>query len=258
MHLYLAVTPDKLREAAPYTKKLAHVAYRIGGDGHLRRRELSPSVRGGMMSLSDGEGASIADPAALCREIWWECANRDYCAVTADFEQPFSSDRRVLLSHLAAVLEKNGRQLFVPEVYGKSVPSALVLICTALSGGTLRQKLDEAERAYGRERMALDLQRLRMVFPIPCPTGVGSAIDGTQLDAIMAQHRPQIFYSADLWAKYFTFTQDGQRKFLLFDDGDSMLLKIREGQRRAIPYAFLMYPEAQELLPRLFPSSTPR
>ena len=40
MQLYLAVTPDKLREAARYTDRLAHVAYRIGRDGRLARRDL--------------------------------------------------------------------------------------------------------------------------------------------------------------------------------------------------------------------------
>ncbi len=53
MQLYLAVTPDKLREAARYTDRLAHVAYRVGQDGRLVRRDLLARTRGGLMVLGD-------------------------------------------------------------------------------------------------------------------------------------------------------------------------------------------------------------
>ena len=47
MQLYLAVSPDKLRQAARFTDRLAHVAYRIGPEGRLTRRNLLVSTRGG-------------------------------------------------------------------------------------------------------------------------------------------------------------------------------------------------------------------
>ena len=61
MQLYLAVSPDKLRQAARFTDRLAHVAYRIGPEGRLTRRNLLVSTRGGMMVLGEIGRAS-------CRE----------------------------------------------------------------------------------------------------------------------------------------------------------------------------------------------
>ena len=125
-----------------------------------------------------------------------------------------------------------------------------MLICTALSGGNLRQRLEECARRFGRERLALDLQRLRMSFPLPCPTGEGAVLTGGELEEMMRQ--PSVFYSGDLCAKYFTFTEAEEGRFVLFDDGDTLRRKIRLGQEMGIGAGFLMYPEAEDLLPELF------
>ncbi|MDE6935354.1 MAG: hypothetical protein K2P26_07070, partial [Oscillospiraceae bacterium] len=162
MQIYLAVTPDKQREAARFTERLAHVAYRIGRDGRLTRQALLARTHGGMMVLGDLDSGAIRDTAALCRDVWRECGNRGFGGVLADFEQGASADRVAFLDALSRVLSRNGKQLFVPESYGAKLPQAHVLICTALSGGELRQRLAEAARTFGGKRLALDLQRLRM------------------------------------------------------------------------------------------------
>ena len=155
MQLYLAVSPDKLRPAARFTDRLAHVAYRIGPEGRLTRRNLLVSTRGGMMVLGDQGCGPVRDSAALCRDVWRECGARGYSGVLADFELPPSPDRTGFLSDLGRVLSRNNRRLFVPEPYGQAVDHAAVLICTALSGGVLRQRLEEAQSRFGR-RLALD------------------------------------------------------------------------------------------------------
>ena len=40
MAIYLAVTPERAREAAGWTNRLAHVAYRVDREGHLAWRGL--------------------------------------------------------------------------------------------------------------------------------------------------------------------------------------------------------------------------
>lgn len=109
MQLYLAVTPDKLREAAIYTDHLAHVAYRVGRDGRLTRRDLLVRTRGGLMVLGDQDCGPIRDPAALCRDVWRECGNRGYSGVLADFEESPGSDRTTFLQALGRVLARNGK-----------------------------------------------------------------------------------------------------------------------------------------------------
>ena len=76
------------------------------------------------------------------------------------------------------MLSRNRMRLFVPEAYGQRVSQAAVLTCTAISGGTLRTRLEEAAGTFGIQRLALDLQRLRMSFPLPCPTGEGEPLSG--------------------------------------------------------------------------------
>ena len=244
MQIYLAVTPDKQREAARFTERLAHVAYRIGRDGRLTRQALLARTHGGMMVLGDLDSGAIRDTAALCRDVWRECGNRGFGGVLADFEQGASADRVAFLDALSRVLSRNGKQLFVPESYGAKLPQAHVLICTALSGGELRQRLAEAARTFGGKRLALDLQRLRMSFPLT----------GEELDALMGRRQPVVFYSNDLCAKYFTATENGESRFVLFDDAGSLQRKIQLGRELGIGTGFLMYPEVQDLLPGLLQS----
>ena len=252
MQLFLAVTPGKLREAARYTDRLAHVAYRIGPDGRLARQDLLARTRGGLMVLGDQDCGVIRDVAALCRDVWRECGNRGYGGVAADFEQPPSPDRTAFLEALGNILGRNNRRLYVPEAYGRQVLQASVLVCTALSGGSLRQRLEECGQMYGRQRLALDLQRLRMSFPLPCPTGEGRPMEPHELADLLVRKQPSVFYSGDRCARYFTTTEGEESRFILFDDADTLRRKIRMGQDLGIGAGFLMYPEVEDLLPELF------
>ena len=150
------------------------------------------------------------------------------------------------------MLARNRKQLFVPEEYGRRVASAQVLVCTALSGGSLRQRLEEAGQAFGQKRLALDLQRLRMSFPLPCPSGEGKALSGEELEEMMAQRQPSVFYSGDLCAKYFTSTQEGESRFVLFDDAGTLRRKMQLGRELGVTTGLLMYPEVEDILPELF------
>lgn len=251
MQLYLAVTPDKLRDAGRYTDHLAHVAYRTGRDGRLVRRDLLARTRGGIMVLGDRDCGPVRDPAALCRDVWRECGNRGYAGVLADFEQPESPDKTAFLAALGRVLARNGKWLFVPEPYGMKISQASVLICTALSGGNLYQRLEEAVQRFGRGRVALDLQRLRMSFPLPCPSGEGEPLSREGLAEMLERKQRSVFYSSDLCAKYFTDTNGGESRFVLFDDAGTLRKKIHLGQELGISAAFLMYPEVEDILPEL-------
>lgn len=252
MQIYLAVTPDKLRQALGYTDRVAHMAYRVGPEGRLTRQNLLARTQGGLMLLGDRDCGPIRDPQALCRDIWRECGNRSYGGVAADFELPPAPDRAAFLEQLCRVLNRNGRQLYVPESYGASLPQANVLVCTALSGGTLRQRLEEAGQRFGTRRLALDLQRLRMSFPLPCPSGEGDWLSGEELEKLLRQRQPALFYSRDLCAKYFTYHGEEGSRFVLFDDADTLRRKIQMGRELGAGTGFLMYPEVADLLPSLF------
>ena len=252
MQIYLTAAPDHLRPPSRSTRRLAHAAYRIGPDGRLLRQSRMAQVRGGILVLDDEDCGPIRDRDALCREVWRECVSHGFSAAAADFERPVSEDRLQFLETLSQVLSRSGRRLYVPEAYGARLPLASVLICTALSGGIFQQRLEEAARRFGPGRLALDLQRLRMDFPLPCPSGEGTPLSREALERLMAEKAPTVFYSADLCARYFTCLREGDSHFILFDDALTLSRKIQAGQAAGVQIGFLLYPEVEDLLPQLF------
>ena len=70
---------------------------------------------------------------------------------------------------------------------------------------------------------------------------------------LLDRESPSVFFSQDLCARYFTYARDGETHFVLFDDADTLSQKLRTGGNMGFAAAFLMYPEVQDLLPKLFP-----
>ena len=258
MQVYLSLTPADCRAAMQFHRRLAHVAYRIGPESHLLRQNLLMQTRGGLMSLSDREAPPISRPEILCREIWQECAARSYAGILADFEAAPAQDRLAFLDRLCALLQKNGRRLYLPEVYAREISGGAAVICTAISGGNFCERLREAEVRFGKNRVALDIQRLTMDFALPSPSGMGRPVPPEELKSLMGRLTPSVFYSAELCAKYFTCTQNGESRFFLYDDADTIRQKIRTGHSMGFTAAFLVYPEVRDLLPQLFPRSGDR
>ena len=252
MQIYLAVTPSEAQEAARFRCSLAHVAYCIGPDSTLLRQNLLLQTRGGLLSVTDRDAPFIASPEQLAAAALRECGRRGYGGVLLDFEQPPAPDRLAFAQALAKRLAP--RPLYVPEGYA-SVPGAVSLVCTALSGGSFVQYLQETAAARGGPgTLALDVQRLRMDFPLPARSGEGSPLSQQEFQALLDRESPAVFFSQDLCARYFTYTREGETHFVLFDDAETLQQKLRAGSAMGFSAAFLMYPEVRDLLPRLFPS----
>ena len=250
MQIYLAVTPAEAQEAARFRCSLAHVAYCIGPDSTLLRQNLLLQTRGGLLSVTDRDAPFIASPEQLAAAALRECGRRGYGGVLLDFEQPPAPDRLAFAQALAKRLAP--RPLYVPEGYA-SVPGAVSLVCTALSGGSFVQYLQETAAARGGPgTLALDVQRLRMDFPLPARSGEGSPLSQQEFQALMDRESPAVFFSQDLCARYFTYTREGETHFVLFDDAETLQQKLRAGSAMGFSAAFLMYPEVRDLLPRLF------
>ena len=252
MLIYLSVTPELLPRASAFHNRFAHVAYRIGRESRLLRQNLLLKTRGGLLSLSDGDCPLIQNPDNLCRELRQECFARSYAGVVADFERSPSPDRVAFLTMLQAVMERDHRTLYLPEAYAAMVPGGIAVICTALSGGQYRQRLQEAMTKFGQ--VALDVQRLAMDFSVPAPSGSGSPMSPAALQALLQDRQPVVFFSDELCARYFTYTQNDTGHFVLFDDADTLRRKIRLGRSMDCSAAFLMFPEVEDLMPELFRS----
>ena len=251
MQLYMTVTPEQYSLTAGGNFRLAHHAYQIGRDQHLHRRAVTRQTQNGLLTLSDPEPPHMAEPAALCREILRECIARSFEGVAADLGQRTTPDRIAFLEELGTLLHRNSKKLFVSPAYGRHVPSAYVLINTALSGGTLQTMLSDACRTFGQRRVALDIERLRMDFLLPSPSGEGTPLDTAAFNSLCDSLSPSIFFSHELCAKYFTYRRDGRAHFVLFDDADTIRSKLKLGKSMDLRYAFLLCSEVEDLMGQL-------
>ena len=252
MQTYLAVTPDALQEASRFCRSMAHVAYRIGPGSTLLRQSVLLKARGGLLSVSDREAPDIGQPEALCAAVLRECGRRGCGGVLLDFEQPPCRDRIRFAQTLSAQLRATRRVLYIPERYADAVSGAVPLICTALSGGNFRQRLQEAAEARGGAgQLALDVQRLRMDFRLPAKNGQGEPLSPAAFRALMEERSPTVFFSQELCARYFTYTQDGVAHFVLFDDAETLKQKLKIGAAMGFSAAFFMWPEIRDIAGQL-------
>lgn len=201
------------------------------------------------MGLIDRCALTLPRADALCRAIVNECRAHGHRGVLADFDAPCPADRLTFLTRLARALNAWGLPLYCPLAL--PAEGAVLLVGTAVSGGSLRALLESAVARYGAERLALDLERVQMDFPLPCPTGCGSPLTRGELLALRRQHPSSVYYARELMANYFTYTDGDSGHFVLFDDAGTLRQKRRLAQSLGIQEAFLMYPEVADILPEL-------
>ena len=230
------LTPPALeRSAREQNLPSAHLAYRVGGGPHLFRANLPVAARGGILAMDcegfDGRG----EPSVFC----------------AFPDRPIPVLQRAV-AELGEALRRRGWPLYVPEEYGSASDHACVLIPTALSGGSLEQRLAETAAQYGASRLALRIERLAQDFLLPSPTGQGAPLSRQALAEQLEQRGGSVFFSHELCAHYFTYmTKTDGAHFVLFDDAGSIRKKCQLGARLGITHAFVPYAQVDDLLPGL-------
>lgn len=249
LSLLLLAPPGQSRDAAASGLPVAHLAYRVGSGGHLFRSDLSPLPRGGFLAMDaagcDGRGQS----AALVREILRECDARGFSGVLCDFEGPPLPLLAETVTALDQALRRRNRPLLVPEAYGRAAPDGQVLISSALSGGSLRQRLSDVIEQRGAEKVALAVEWVCHDFPLPSPDGQGHPLSPEELGALRQRWDPQIYFSDALCAHYFTYmSRESGGHFVLFDDAASVRKKLRVAAGLGIRRAVLPYPQVSGYL----------
>jgi len=252
---FLIASPTEFQAATHRGCQTICAAYRIGSGSTLLRQSLPLQSRGGLLWMGERGAPLIEDPESLCAAVLRECSRRGYNGAVLDFEESPRQDRQNFVHLLHQRLQSRNLQLYLPEDYSRDTPEAIILIGTALSGGTLRERLEEAVRQHGSQHLALDVERLRMNFPLPCPEGTGLPLSEEELARLLEQERPAVFFSPDLCVRYFTYTHKDQHHFVLFDDAGTIQEKLRLGAELGITTAFLSWPEIADLAEELFPQS---
>ena len=248
LRLYLATAPEQLGNASLYTSHIAHAAYRVGEDGALCGKALPPTLRGGLMILQ------LSSPLphrtdSLCRQILRQCLERNYAGIVLDLTRDPDQQLLVFIEKLTQLAKAYRRRLYAPECCG-AVTDTVVLLSTAISGGSLQQRLEQASAQYGAPRIALDLQRLAVDFTLPAPQGEGIPLSAEELRRKMGGHTT--YFSEPLCARYFTYRQNGQTHFVLFDDAATLQRKIALAQALGIGEGLLLFDEVSDILPQLY------
>lgn len=247
--LILAVPPEDVTAAQTYGLTLAHVAYRVGGGPHLFRSNLPIPVRGGLMYIDDSGFDGRGTPDAFCQEVVRECSARGFGGVICAFDRNLPL-LAAIVAQLGPMLARQSRSFYVSEPYGRHTATGRVLIPTALSGGSLRQRLSEAAERYGAGRVALAVERSAEDFFLPSPNGQGRPLTREELAAKRKELSPSIFFSDELCARYFTYmNRQSGAHFVLFDDAGSIRKKLRLAEAMGIDRALFFYPEVSDLLP---------
>ena len=250
--LLLSAPPDRLQAARETGLPLVHTAYRIGSGAHLFRANIPVAVRGGLMAVDNIGFDGLGEATPFCHEVMRECTARGFTGIVCRFEgRPLQLLSRIT-AELCELTAKRGWPLYVTEAYALCSGSARVLIPSALSGGSLRQRLAEAAQRYRADRLVLQVERVAADFSLPSPSGQGAPLSREALRARMEECSPTIFFSNELCARYFTYmSQHSGAHFILFDDAGSIRKKLQIARSLGVTQAVLSYPEIDDLLPEL-------
>jgi len=221
---------------------VAHLDYTIGPGKRLLRNSRSRAFRGGLLVVSD-KNMPLGDGSLFAAEIVRECLNKGYSGVVANFGSS-GSLHTTMQNRLAA----KGLRLYVPESLAADACDSQVMCPTAISGGSLSVRLQELCRKYGAGRIALDIERLAMDFLLPSPTGEGTPLSRGELNSLLQKRGAQSFFSNDLCAHYFTYSENGKHHFVLYDTASSIKKKMSIAASMGIGECFLMYSEVEDIL----------
>lgn len=254
-HIFLAAAPAQLSAAGCYDVPVAHMAYRVGSGPHLFRSGGPVSPRGGVMVMDDVGYAPGGEGEGFCDEVLRECAARRFSGVVCRFLSPPQSTLTRAATRLGETCRSRGMGFFVSEGYGAAVSSATVLIPTALSGGSLRGRLEEALDRFGPKRVAVWIERVCQDFTLPSPSGSGTPLTAREVERRRQEQNASVFFDADLCAHYFTYMAGDRGHFILFDDAVSIRKKLALAAELGVETAFLPYVGAEDVLPGLLPGS---
>ena len=184
----------------------------------------------------------------LAAQVLAECRRRRFEGVLADFERPPGERTLEIRQALERALTAAGLPLLVPEAYGEALPRAKVLICSAISGGKLTDYLTQRSEAYPG-RADLELRRVRMAFPLPCPDGEGEPVEALALEEILKTS--PAYYSESLGCNYVTCREGEAVRFILYDTPGTLRRKLELARELGYTQAVILYPEAIDLLEQM-------
>lgn len=221
--LFLAYTPTAPPPSLPQPFTSVPMAYQVAPDGQLLRAGQGALPQGCVLMIGGTAPTSPAGVDWFCRQALAECQEQHAIGVLANWA--VAPAGHSLAQRLAHTLEENQLSFYVPEAFASAAPTAQVLLSSQLSGGTLRERLEDGLARYGTH-ILLALECSPWDFSLPCPDGQGTALTLPELRERFAQHRCRAWFSQDFCCQYATYSQSGQLHLLLYDNAASVQAKL--------------------------------
>lgn len=124
-----------------------------------------------------------------------------------------------------------------------AAPDAHAVWCdTQISGGELEPYLRGLLAVWGG-RLWVCLAPIYMLFPVPCPSGIGTPLPPDAAAMLAAQHPSH--FSPELFCRYcFFLNETGQARVLLFDTKDTCRKKLALLRSLGVRQVFGPFPPA--------------
>lgn len=247
--ILLAVSPGSVPPRLPVPFELAHMAYRIGPRCRLLRARPELALNGGFLMISGAASSCLGNAERFCQQVVSECRLHLAAGVIANWE--LAPQCVPLVTELDRALAQAQLEFWVPEYYAAAAANAKILISSQLSGGSLSARLQEALNRWGH-RIALAVECTPWSFQLPCPSGRGTPLEDGQLQQLIANYNPRLWFSESLCTQYFTYLKENQLHLTLFDNGASIRRKLELAARRGLSGAILSWDELKPFARELF------
>lgn len=252
IRLFLTVPPHLLSKAGKSPFPLIPLTYHVGQDGQLHRSGPRLILPGGLMGLQSSGSRIHGSPAAFCQELLEELSACRFSGLFCRFFGPSIPFLQSVLEILSYQCPRRQLRLWVTESLAPLAPHGEPVISSALSGGTLTWRLEEAAAQLPHPPPILFLERTAMDFPLPAPLGRGLPLSPEALEEIRTRHSPALFFSKALCAQYFLYqTEGGSHRFVLFDNTASFQKKLQIARSLGVTTAVADYPQVGDWLDQI-------
>lgn len=251
--VFLVAAAQDAAGAARLKAPCVRLHYRIAPGGMLQRAQTPFSGKGGLLGVYEAAGLAEIRPEKLARDLQAECGKRGFSGVVLDLEPQGEGEEQ--LEALCAALARAHVAHFVPERSAPLAPESSVICSAAVSGGSFGELVEELCQRYGPRRVCLDLVRMCSDFTMPSYSPDGSPLSWQELEALRDKYQAEGFFSPELCAKYFTYRKEnGSAHFVLFDDGDTALQKLRIAREKSVGSVFFLFSEWHDEAKNIFAS----
>lgn len=248
-NLILVCTGADTARAVASGLPVLHLCLAVTESGALRRLQLQTTHARGLLGVRDlPMRLDSFDADRLAADLVYEAKRVGALGVFADFERDTADSRRVLGAFDRALA---GAELpfYVPLACGHGAHHAILTVETAVSGGSLVEHISSLQGMHGARRIAAFLRPVSNDFVLPSATPDGTALTDEAREALLSKTGSQVFFSRELCAKYFTYSDaENRAHFVLFDDVSTLQAKLAQLSGCGVGTVFALYPDAKDLL----------